>query len=168
VGRGDAWSADRRAALAAAYTTVRPSVKDFWAHVAKLVPGKTAQECHDEHTRAFPTPAAVARKADDRRRRPGTPKAGAGAEAEEEDMDQCDDGLTFSSSKVRFEWGRGAQGIGCRRGRGSGVARKGVLARVSASLQVERVRFQRLATAAHVSWRFGLRRCAMMMRAMKG
>ena len=101
-----AWSVESQKALAAAYTRVRPSVKDFWAQVAKFVPGKSAQECHDEHTKAFPTPAAVARKADDRRRRPATPKAGGGGgAAESEEMD--DDGLTFSASKV----GEGRAGV---------------------------------------------------------
>ena len=63
-----------------------------------------AQECHDEHTRAFPTPAALTRKADDRRRRPTTPKesaagagrsAGGSAELEE-------DAIHFSAGELYF------------------------------------------------------------------
>ena len=59
-----------------------------------------AQECHDEHTRAFPTPAALTRKADDRRRRPTTPKesaAGAGRSAELEE-----DAINFSAGELYF------------------------------------------------------------------
>jgi len=66
--------------------------------VAKHVPGKTAQECHDEHTRGFPTPAVIARKAEERRRRPATPTGRAAGKGEGDEME--DDGLSFSSGKV--------------------------------------------------------------------
>jgi hypothetical protein len=38
---GDAeWTSESKKALAAAYSKVRPNVRDFWAQVAKMVPGK--------------------------------------------------------------------------------------------------------------------------------
>ena len=39
-GGGAEWTSENKKALAAAYSKVRPNVRDFWAQVAKMVPGK--------------------------------------------------------------------------------------------------------------------------------
>jgi len=71
-----------------------PSLHTWYARI------QTAQECHDQHTRAFPTPAAISRKADDRRRRPVTPKGGGKGGGGDEGGGIEDDGMTFSAGKV--------------------------------------------------------------------
>ncbi|KAA6420549.1 MAG: hypothetical protein FRX49_09710 [Trebouxia sp. A1-2] len=50
------WSEDQKAALQKAYLTVKPSQRNFWQHVAKLVPGRTALECCNCKFDELPTP----------------------------------------------------------------------------------------------------------------
>ncbi len=61
-----------------------------------------AQECHDEHTRAFPTPAALTRKADDRRRRPTTPKESAAGRSAGASVELEEDAIHFSAGELYF------------------------------------------------------------------
>jgi len=69
-GGAGGWSAEEQAALSRAYRTVAPDAADFWEQVARGVPGRAPEECFAQHARAFPTPAAVARRA---RKRPASP-----------------------------------------------------------------------------------------------
>lgn len=59
-GRADSpvggWTAEQRAALQRAFLTVQPSQRNFWQHVAKQVPGKTALECCNCKFDELPTP----------------------------------------------------------------------------------------------------------------
>lgn len=50
------WTAEQRAALQRAFLTVQPSQRNFWQHVAKQVPGKTALECCNCKFDELPTP----------------------------------------------------------------------------------------------------------------
>ncbi|DBB06669.1 TPA: hypothetical protein ACH3X1_012180 [Trebouxia sp. C0004] len=50
------WTADQKAALQKAYLTVKPSQRNFWQHVAKLVPDRTALECCNCKFDELPTP----------------------------------------------------------------------------------------------------------------
>jgi len=50
------WTAEQKAALQRAYLTVKPSQCNFWQHVAKLVPGKTALQCCNCKFDELPTP----------------------------------------------------------------------------------------------------------------
>ena len=50
------WTEEQKAALQRAYLTVKPSQRNFWQHVAKLVPGKTALECCNSKFDELPTP----------------------------------------------------------------------------------------------------------------
>ncbi|KAK9134189.1 hypothetical protein Syun_013519 [Stephania yunnanensis] len=49
------WTEEQEVALQRAYFAARPS-PHFWKKVAKLVPGKSAQECFDRVHSSFPTP----------------------------------------------------------------------------------------------------------------
>ena len=53
---GAGWSEDQKAALQKAYLTVKPSQRNFWQHVAKQVPGRTALECCNCKFDELPTP----------------------------------------------------------------------------------------------------------------
>ena len=50
------WTGEQRAALQRAFLTVQPSQRNFWQHVAKQVPGKTALECCNCKFDELPTP----------------------------------------------------------------------------------------------------------------
>ena len=50
------WTTEQRAALQRAFLTVQPSQRNFWQHVAKQVPGKTALECCNCKFDELPTP----------------------------------------------------------------------------------------------------------------
>ena len=50
------WTEAQQAALQKAYLTVKPSQRNFWQHVAKMVPGKTALECCNCKFDEMPTP----------------------------------------------------------------------------------------------------------------
>ena len=104
------WDAQSKRELAEAYAKVRPAVKDFWAQVAKHVKGKTAQECHDEYIKAFPTPAAISKKADGRRR-PATPKGAGARDGEAGEIE--DDGLTLSANRGTAAWKKQVKSL-CR------------------------------------------------------
>ncbi|KAH9301507.1 hypothetical protein KI387_013090 [Taxus chinensis] len=49
------WSEEQDIALHNAYYTVKP-VPNFWKQIAKLVPGKSSEECFNRFYTAFPTP----------------------------------------------------------------------------------------------------------------
>lgn len=50
------WTEEQTVALQRAYLTVKPSQRNFWQHVAKLVQGKTALECCTCKFDELPTP----------------------------------------------------------------------------------------------------------------
>ncbi|KAH7426403.1 hypothetical protein KP509_10G000800 [Ceratopteris richardii] len=56
VNSGNGWTPEQDAALQHAYFQIRPS-SNFWFHVAKKVPGKTAKDCFDRFYSAHPTPS---------------------------------------------------------------------------------------------------------------
>jgi len=59
---GAGWTEDQKAALQKAYLTVKPSQRNFWQHVAKLVPGRTALECCNCKFDELPTPVEKAKQ----------------------------------------------------------------------------------------------------------
>ena len=62
AGHIEGWTTEQRAALQRAYLTVKPSQRNFWQHVAKLVPGKTALECCNCKFDELPTPVEKAKQ----------------------------------------------------------------------------------------------------------
>ena len=55
-GSGSSWTVEQVRALSMAVASVDPTAKNQWVQIAKLVPGKTAGECHDRFWAGHPTP----------------------------------------------------------------------------------------------------------------
>jgi hypothetical protein len=60
-GRGD-WTKSQVEKLKAAHFQTSPDLDEFWVHVARLVPGRSAQECSDKYYLMNPTPGRNKRK----------------------------------------------------------------------------------------------------------
>ena len=58
---GQGWTEEQRAALQTAFLMVKPSQRNFWQHVAKRVPGKSALECCNCKFDELPTPVEKGR-----------------------------------------------------------------------------------------------------------
>eukprot|EP00960_Hanusia_phi_P021397 632460-Hanusia_phi.AAC.6 len=104
VTQEDAWDDESKEALKSAYQQVKPDAVDFWGEVAKLVPGKTAQECCNQYNQAFPTPN-VLKKGKVNRKRPSSSQdkeeeeAGGEGEGEGEKELEEADGIVLKGNK---------------------------------------------------------------------
>ncbi|KAG6544472.1 hypothetical protein Mapa_014110 [Marchantia paleacea] len=54
------WTSEQEIALQNAYVSVKPAA-DFWYHISKRVPGRTAEECFNKFYAGHPTPPAAQR-----------------------------------------------------------------------------------------------------------